>query len=97
LTEPCAPPNHIGLADLGSDELSVVLKDRMREFKNIKWKAFLKANSEKNETTLITRICNKIACSPDVKSIEKYWKDESLYVASFDTTLNVDNIKDAVF
>ena len=69
----------------------------MYEFENIKWKVFLKANSEKSAKILISRICKNIKCEPCVKSIEKYWKDKSLYIVLFQTQLNADSIKDAVF
>lgn len=69
----------------------------LKRFESINWRAFLRVNSVKNMQVVINRIAKMIDQNVRIKSYEKYWKDQSLYLVNFESDLDAGNIKDAMF
>ncbi|EQA70769.1 hypothetical protein LEP1GSC059_3560 [Leptospira noguchii serovar Panama str. CZ214] len=63
----------------------------------LKWKVFLKVNKQEKAFKILSKIEETFDYKIVSLTYEKYWKDKSLYEASFRTYLNSKNIENAVF
>ena len=66
-------------------------------FDTIRWKAFLRVTTKEKAEKLLRRLSKALDKEITILHSEPYWKDSSLFEASFTTPLAAKDVHEAVF